>query len=270
MNTVRKLVLGRPYLARHEDNRMSSEGDVAEARRRFLESRFRNLDYLLRSRYEWMNQWLNPGEVIIEIGAGAGFSELYLNSKPTLTDAATHPWIERYIDATNMGLSDDSVDVFIASHTVHHFFSPFKFFKECERALKPNGRIIISEINTSLCMRVLLRLMRHEGWSYDVDVFDPVAIVNDPADLWSANCAVPELLFHDEKRFEETFPQLSIIHNKCCEFLLFPISGGVIAKTAVPELPGWMLNSVLQIDQLLTGVAPNLFALGRQVVLKKV
>jgi len=227
---MRKLFLHGPYFPKHEDNLMSSEGSVAVARQNFLGRRFRNLDMLLRMRYAWMNHYLAPGQNIVEIGAGAGFSPLYLIQKPLLTDAAHNLWIDKFIDATNMDLESRSVDVLIASHNIHHFYSPFKFFRECERVLKTNGVLLIQEINTSLLMRGLLRLMRHEGWSYDVDVFDDGAIVNDKNDLWSANCAVPELLFNDLTRFEQAFPNLKVEANELCECLIFPLSGGVISK----------------------------------------
>jgi len=266
---MRKFILRGPFFPKHEDNLMSSEGSVAFARQTFIEKRFRNLDYLLRFRYEWMNRYLAPNQIIIEIGSGAGFSPLYLNVKPILTDAANNPWIERFIDATNMDLESNSVDVIIASHNIHHFYSPHKFFKECERVLKDGGVILIQEINTSLIMRALLRLMRHEGWSYDVNVFDKDAVVNDKDDLWSANCAAPELLFNDIHPFEKTFPLLKVELNELCECFIFPISGGVISKARVPELPAFMLNGVLALDRILVKFAPSIFAMGRRVVVRK-
>lgn len=155
---MKKLFLHGPYFPRHEDNLMGSEGSVALARQNFITSRFRNLDVLLRSRYEWMNQYLSPGKTIIEVGAGAGLSPLYLTHKPTLTDAASNPWIEKFVDATNMEIDSDSVDVLIASHNIHHFYSPYKFFTECERVLRKDGLILIQELNTSLMLRFLLRV----------------------------------------------------------------------------------------------------------------
>lgn len=266
---MRKLLLAGPYAPKHEENRMKSEGSVALARTSFLKSRFRNLDTLLKARYAWMNDYLLPGKTIIEIGSGTGFSSLYLKETVILTDAADNPWIERFIDATNMELENSSVDVLIASHNIHHFYSPYKFFKESERVLKSGGTLLIQEINTSFLMRILLRLMRHEGWSYDVKVFDEDAIVNDKDDLWSANCAVPELLFEEPRRFEETFTGLRIERNEVCECIIFPISGGVISKTKVPELPQSILNAILLLDKFLVKIAPKIFALGRRVVIRR-
>ena len=131
-----KYLFPGPYVPAHNENKMGSEGSVSDAREGFLKSRFPNVDALLRFRYDWMNEYLRSNTVIVEVGSGAGFSHLYLDQKPILTDAAENPWIEKYIDATEMDLEDDSVDVIIASHNIHHFFSPYKFFKECERVLK--------------------------------------------------------------------------------------------------------------------------------------
>lgn len=249
---------------------MRDEGDVSHARKNFITSRFRNLDYLLRLRYEWMNDYIEENKIIIEIGAGAGFSELYLNRRPILTDAVLNPWIDRVLDATDMDLQNQSVDVIIASHTMHHFFSPYKFFMECARVLKPGGKILIQELNTSLALRALLRLMRHEGFSYDVDVFDSIEVVNDPSDLWSANCAVPEMIFESPAKFESVFSELKVIKNQTGEFMLFPLSGGVIAKTSVPELPHWVLKAVATFDRVLTASFPKIFAMGRSVVITRI
>jgi putative flippase GtrA/SAM-dependent methyltransferase len=266
----KKIFFRGPYFPEHKENLMSSEGSVSVARECFIQKRFRNLDFLLRFRYEWMNSYLVPNSVIIEIGSGAGFSPLYLVQRPILTDAVENPWIDKFVDATNMaGIESGSVDVLIASHNIHHFYSPYKFFKESERVLKNGGVILIQEINTSFLMRFLLWLMRHEGWSYDVNVFDEHEVVNDKCDLWSANCAVPELLFNDVLAFEREFSLLIIELNKLCECLVFPISGGVISKTKVPELPGFILKSILVLDRVLVKILPSVFALGRRVVIRK-
>ena len=124
----KKIFFKGPFRPVHHENKMSTEGSVAKSRSHFLKNKFRNLDFLLRNRYGWMNSYLKKNMNIIEIGAGSGFSPLYLNQRVTITDAAENIWIDKYIDATNMDLPDNSVDVFIASHNIHHFYSPYNFF----------------------------------------------------------------------------------------------------------------------------------------------
>ena len=265
-----KLILGNTHFFNHTENKMLSEGNVKEARENFISKKFNNLDFLLKHRYEWMNDFLTNSKTIIEVGCGAGFSQLYIDKKIILTDTIKNEWVDRKLDAIKLELENDSVDAIITSHNIHHFSSPVKFFWECERVLKNNGYIIIQEINTSLLMRLLLKVMRHEGWSYQINIFDENQTANDPEDPWSANCAIPELLFEQEKQFHAKFQSLKIIKNKKNEGFIFPLSGGVIAKIKILELPNWFLKIVYFIDKILINLFPNIFALGRSVVIQKI
>jgi hypothetical protein len=119
-------------------------------------------------------------------------------------------------------------------------------------------------------MRILLKIMRHEGWSYQIDIFDETQIANDPSDPWSANCAIPELLFEQTDKFHNKFKSLKILRNIKNEGLIFPLSGGVVAKTNLPELPIWFLKCVYFVDKIIIKLFPNVFALGRSVVVQKI
>lgn len=258
------------YFPTHEENLMESEGDVEAARAHYLQARPPNLTALLRHRYAWMNQYIQPTDTVVEFGCGAGFSREFITAPNLiLTDVVARPWVDRVADAMAPPFDDGAIDVVICSHMIHHLYSPRKFFAVLAKKLKPNGLVLIQEINTSLMMRALLRVMRHEGWSYEVDVFDESAVANDPRDPWSANCAIPELLFEDNTKFESKIPEFRILRNDVNECLLFPLSGGVISKTRTVQLPTAMLSAVKVIDDALTSVAPKTFALGRSVVLQK-
>jgi SAM-dependent methyltransferase len=248
---------------------MLHEGDLHGARERFINSKPSNLVALLEQRYSWMNQYLDGKQTIIEVGSGAGFSRLFLNEHIRLTDYEKHPWVDEKVDALKTPYEDSTIDVVISSHMIHHLAHPPIFFKEMRRILRPGGYLLIQELNTSAMMRALLRVMRHEGWSYDTDVFDSNVIVNDPRDPWSANCAIPELLFRDQEKFTSALPGFRFLRNELNECILFPISGGVIAKTPTINLPNSILKVVARIDRALVRVAPSLFALGRSVVLQK-
>ena len=141
-----------------------------------------------------------------------------------LTDVVANQWVEKVIDATNMDFSDSSIDIIIASHAIHHLYNPAKFFKECKRVLKNNGLILICEVNTSLFMRIIIKIMKQEGYSYDVDVFSDHSICNDKDDILSGNNAIPEMLFEDENQFSEYFNGLTIEYQKLDEFMIFPLS----------------------------------------------
>lgn len=264
------MLLAGPFFPKHQENRMKHEGDVAAARKFFYEKRPNNLRYLLHKRYSWMNPYCEGKNAVIELGSGAGFAKEFITNPSLRTsDYVKHPWIDLKIDALNTGLADASMDVVIASHMIHHLARPAIFFREIRRILKPGGYLLIQEIETSLLMRVLLRLMRHEGWSFQVRVFDENEICNDPVDPWSANCAIPQLLFSNPETFEEHIPGFRVLRNELCEGLIFPLSGGVIAKTRTVNLPWWLLKMIDALDTWLIRHFPSVFALGRRVVLQK-
>lgn len=266
----RHLFLNDTFFPSHEENLMASEGDIQSARKVFLKEQPSNLKFLLETRYGWMNEYVDGLKDVIEVGSGPGFAKEFIRNNKFLTsDVKKYDWIDLEIDALNTGLEPESMDAIISSHMIHHVAKPVEFFAEMHRILRPGGYIIISEINTSLMMRVLLWLMKHEGWSYDVDVFSKETVANDPEDPWSANCAIPEMLFSSSRLFESKVPGFKVLKNQVCECLLFPLSGGVIAKRKTLNLPYPVLKLINSIDSVLVALMPSVFALGRRVVLQK-
>lgn len=264
------ITLRNPYRPSSLQSHMANQGGVAFARDAYFSRRPGNLRYLLKKRYEWMNGYIQPSDTVLELGAGAGFSREFLyTDKLVLSDINSYPWIDRVVDAANPELPASSVDVVICSHMIHHLSRPVRFFRDIYSSLRPGGRILIQEINTSVIMRVLLRIMRHEGWSYDVDVFDDSCVCNDPADPWSANCAIPQMLFEDVDKFCRAIPYYRVVRNELSEFLLFPLSGGVIAKSPTINMPLRFLRCVDKLDSALIRLFPSIVALGRRVVLVK-
>ena len=118
-------------------------------------------------------------------------------------------------------------------------------------------------------MRFLLKLMRHEGYDFTIDVFDKTLICTDPNDLWSANCAIPNLLFDDIEMFKKNIPYFNFTHTSYSEFILFINSGGVISKTFHIPLPNFVNDIIVHIDNLLSKIFPSFFSLQRQIVLEK-
>tara|TARA_Y100000591_G_scaffold323371_1_gene341072 strand:+ start:3539 stop:4366 length:828 start_codon:yes stop_codon:yes gene_type:complete len=252
----------------HISNKMKNEGDVVLARKIFLSEKKNNLKFLLYKRFNWMNHYIKKGSRVIDLGSGAGLIEFFIKEKILLTDIKMQKFIHKKIDALNIDLPDNSVDVFICTHMIHHISHPVKFLKSLEKKLVDGGLILIQDINTSFFMRVLLYLMKHEGFSYNNNIFDESKAANNSNDPWAANCAIPQLLFQDSKLFEKKVP-LKILKNSLNEFLLLPFSGGVIAKYKTIQLPIFVLKLIDLFDRIMIYFFPKLFAFGRSVVLKK-
>jgi SAM-dependent methyltransferase len=262
-------LLGRAFFADKGRQRLRSTTDLVASRNAELTSNFNNLKYLLRSRFDWMKPWIKDGDVVVEIGSGAGFAPRYLGREIILTDIVANDWLDLVMDGTKIALGDGSVDIVIASNALHHFPQPMAFLNEAQRVLKPGGLLLLNEAYCSLLMRALLRVAQHEGYSYDIDVFDPNAVANDPDDPWSGNNAVSNLLFDRKDEFEARVPGLRLLLDRPHESLLFVASGGVTAKLPLPQLPIAVLDAIAFVDRHLVSAVPGLIALTRRTVLQK-
>ena len=259
------------YEPTHDQNRMGHEGDLDGARTYYLEKNNKNLNHLIRGRFAWMNSYIAQDQTGVELRAGIGASKDFIDCRDfSISDFNNADWLDLpNIDALQTGFIDNKYDFVIASNLIHHLAKPSLFFHECNRILKPHGYLLIQEINTSLFMRLVLRLMRHEGFNDTTDVFNPDQICNNPDDPWSANCSIPKLLFSDHGKFEEIYTNFEIVQDRKSEFLVFLNSGGVIAKTKFLPLGERGLRVVDKIDRILIGISERLFPLQRQIVLRK-
>lgn len=268
---MKPLLLRGPYFFRHDENKMAFEGNLEEARRIYYDKKPNNLVFLMHKRYEWMNTYCDGKKNIVEVGSGTAFSRDFIRNKNlVVTDCIKQPWIDRREDALHTSFGPDSVDVIISSHVIHHLAQPMLFFREAIRILRPRGKLLIQEVEIGLILRIIMRLMRHEGWSYDAKPFEENYICCDPLDPWSANNAVPHLLFQNGSDFERKVKGFKIIENALCECLIVPLAGGIISKTRTIHLPNPLLRIIDRLDTLLIDLAPRIFAMGRRVVLEKI
>jgi SAM-dependent methyltransferase len=259
------------YKQEKATNRMLHEADIANARKEYKSKKNKNLARLLENRFLWMNTFIDFEDSGLELGAGIGASKDFIKCNQfIITDFNDFDWLDhKNVDALETNYTDETFDFVIASNVIHHLAFPKIFFDEIYRILKPNGRLIIQDIYTSILMRLVLRAMRHEGYDESADPFGNDRPCNDPDDPWSANCSIPKILFNSRQQFELHFPQWELFQNKKAESLMFLNSGGVVAKTIYFPLGSKLLKTVEILDRFLCRISPDLFALQCQVVLIK-
>ena len=249
----------RCYFPPPGSDRLARHGDYAATRARFQRSAHSNLRFLVRERYAWMNPYLVGRQRVVELGAGPGLSREFLDvAGLELTDVLDNPWIDRRVDAMALPYPPASLDAVICSHMIHHVASPVALIRAIAAALKPGGVLLINESNASLVHRLLMWAMRHEGWSYEVDIFDPATPpAKDGTDPLGGNNAVAELLFNDRARFSAAFPSLAIARDEFTECFVFLVSGGVGGEVFTVEMPHWALAALRGLDRVLVRGAPG-------------
>ena len=219
-------------------NRMKSVGNVEDALNYYKTKKNKNLYFLTKNRYEWMNEYIKKED--------------------------------KNIDAQDTKFASNSYDFIIASNMIHHIPYPIKFFKEIHRILKKDGKLIIQDACCSIIFQIITIIMRHEGYDFTKDVWSESTPVTDQNDLWAGNIAVPHLLFDDKNIFKENLGSyFSIEKENFSECFVFLNSGGVCSKTLYIPMNNFFLTLLSKIDYILVKLFPKIFAMGRQLVLRK-
>ena len=255
-----------------EANRMKSVASTDVAIEIFDSTKSKNLKFLLKQRFNWMNNFINENDTGLEVGSGAGFTRFFIKNKNfKMSDLSNDAHLDfKNIDAQSTGFKDGSFDYVIASNMIHHIPYPIKFFKEMNRILRKNGKLIIFESYCSLVFQLATILMKHEGYDFTLDVWDEKKPKSDENDAWAGNIAVPHLIFDDKKKFHDNLGNFfSLEYEKLTECLIFLNSGGVTSKTFYVPVPEVFLKGFHLIDKFLVKFFPNIFCMGRRIVLKK-
>lgn len=256
-----------------KENRMKNIASTEHVIKNYRKGKNKNLDYLLSKRFGWMNNFIQSSEVGLEIGAGAGLSKQFiLNKNLKISDFSYDKHLDfKNVDAQKTEFSENSFDYIISSNMLHHVPFPIKLFQETHRILKKGGKLIIEEVTCSLTLQLVTILMKHEGFDFTVDPWSSTKPVTDEKDVWSGNIAVTNLIFDNINLFEEKIGHLyKIEHHKRYECLIFLNSGGVCSTTFYIPLNTTVLKILDKIDNILTKYFPNIFATGRQIVLRKI
>jgi len=87
------MILKKKIYFKHSENLMKLEGNVLASRKYFFKKKNKNLYYLLKNRFSWMNNFINENYNVLELGAGSGllkefffyFQKFPIQSKINLT-----------------------------------------------------------------------------------------------------------------------------------------------------------------------------------------
>ena len=253
-----------------KEDKMQHIGNVTKALEDLKKNK--NLYFLIKNRFDWMNNFIELNKSGIEVGAAAGFSKFFTKNKSILiTDFCNDAHLDiKNLDAQDTNLKNENFDYIIASNMIHHIPYPIKFFYEMHRILKKNGKLIIFEPNSSLLFQIIVMITKHEGYDFTIDPWSLEKPIIEENHLWAGNMAASNLIFDNKILFKEKLgDKFFMIHHKYDECLTFINSGGVYSKTSYVPLSSFFLKLIRIIDSFLCFAMPSIFALGRQIVLEK-
>jgi len=225
---------------------------------------------LLSERYKFIGEHIKEGDKVLEVGAGIGITHRFIPKVELYyTDVEANPWINTAASAEDLPFKDEVFDVVICIAALHHMDYPLKALREFERVLKLGGKALIVEACASWSMQLALSVTKHEYIDKSVDPFGFPSCQTREGNNWNGNNAIGDALFSDFSRLKNTLPGFDNIHFRHTEFLLFLNSGGVNHKTPYISLPNFILNWVNELDQLLCRIAPGIFSLSQEIVLRR-
>lgn len=166
---------------------------------------------------------------LVELGSGGGFLKNTIPDVMT-SDVIKLPNVDLQFSATRMPFKNESVDRFFMLNVIHHIHDPRMFFKEVDRCLNENGKLIAIEPANTLWGRFIYTHFHYEG-------FDPKGgwTLKSQKALSEANGALPWiLLVRDRKKFEELFPQFKIKKIIPHTPIRYLVSGGMSYKQFLP------------------------------------
>ena len=228
-----------------------------------------NLDELLRRRFALLQRHVKPGSLVLELGAGVGDTRRHLPGvRLVQTDVEANPWLDAAVSAESLPFAEHAFDAVVALNVFHHLGHPRRALAECQRVVRPGGKLIIWESHASLLLRALLAARGHEYVDFSVDPFGEKTCQRSE-DNWDGNNAIADLLFGDSQRLSAAFPSLDRVHHRFVECLVFMNSGGVNHKAPYVPLPRPLVRLIAALDRLLCALAPDVFALGQELVYVK-
>jgi len=231
----------------------------------------KNLFFLIKKRFNWMNNYISEKNIGIEIGSGAGFSKFFIKSKKNyLSDITSYFFLDyKKLDAQKMKFKK-KFNYIIASNVIHHLPYPVSFFYSAHKALKRKGKIIIFEPNCSLLLKLIIKITKHESYDFSRKIWKKERMINSK-NIWNGNNATPNLIFDNKKLFKKNLGHLyRIKYHNYCECLIFILSGGVYSKSPKIKLNFFFLKLLNLFDIVLSFLAPKLFSLGQKIVLEKI
>ncbi len=182
---------------------------------------------------------------LVELGSGGGFIKEIIPDIIT-SDVFKIPGIDLVFSATCMPFKKNEVDRFFMLDVIHHIQKPSLFFKEVDRCLKKNGKLIAIEPANTLWGRFIYQNFHHD------ERFDPKGgwTLKSQKTLSDANGAIPWIIFiRDRIKFEKQFPNLKIIKIIAHTPIQYLVSGGTSFRQL---LPGWAYPLVKGIEKLVS------------------
>jgi len=189
------------------------------------------------------------GGRILEIGSGAGFAA---DGLPGLiaSDILAYAHLDLVLDARRLPFAAGTLRAILMFNAFHHIPDVGALLAECERVLRPGGRVLIVDQHPGVIGGPILRYVHREpfrpeaGWTFE-----------SSGPLAGANGALCWIVFQrDRAIFVQRFPGLTIVRYQPHTPLRYWLSGGLTRWTLLPRM---LYGAASAVDRLLAAAWPD-------------
>lgn len=166
---------------------------------------------------------------IYELGSAGGITSI-LNPKIRTSDVRLSEGVDFILDACQLSLANDSVDVFISKDVLHHLENVEEHFKEISRVLRSGGISVYIEPNWNILSKIIFFFFHPEPW-----LSDQIDWKFSSTTPMYSNQALPWIVFRrDAERFRNSFPNLVFEILEPLNGLSYILSGGAFKRNSIP------------------------------------
>lgn len=189
------------------------------------------------------------GGRVLEIGSGAGFAADGLPGLIT-SDILAYADLDLVLDARQLPFAAGTIRAVLMFNVFHHIPDVGALLAECERVLRPGGRVLIVDQHPGVIGGPILRYLHHEpfradaGWTFA-----------STGPLSGANGALCWIVFQrDRAMFAQRFPGLAIERYQPHTPLRYWLSGGLKRWTLLPRV---LYSAASAVDRRLAAAWPD-------------
>lgn len=200
--------------------------------------------------YEIVNQELETFDSILEVGAGAAISEIFLKQPIVRTDILPFNEFNVLGDCAmeRLPFKDSSFDAVLAFDSIHHSDQPSKAILELLRVIRKGGKIIIVEPFVSPLSYLPYKIFHYEetSWNFKEQGSIELSLRNlnpETGDQGVSRFVINQL----SNRRSTNFPKLIVSITYLSPFSFFA-TGGVSKPLKTPKI---FVNFLIQVEKLI-------------------
>lgn len=200
--------------------------------------------------YKIVNQELEKFDSILEVGAGAAISEIFLEQRIVRTDILPFNDFDvmGHCSMENLPFKESQFDAVLAFDSIHHSEKPSKSILELLRVTREGGKIILVEPFVSPLSYLPYKMLHHEDTSWDFREKGSIELSSRNLNPAMGDQGVSRFIINQLSNWRSTnFPKLTVSITYLSPFSFFA-TGGVSSPLKTPKI---FVNFLIQVETLI-------------------